>query len=239
LVLALANRSESPRVSKDSQILDSIPDDAVKRRYLMFPAGEALDEESLQRSALALLAVGGQDYNPPKEDPLEKIGKRLPKSIKTFLERGGSICAFIFPILELSTNLAGKALLSSDSPALRRFYSTYLVKLRMLYLNNVYLIFFGMIGIFITFSRQKNLSKFLRFNVIQAILMSIAVQCYGQFWPNVAFVFRESAVGVLISNSFFWGAVLTIFYCVGAITLGRYPKIPILSDAAKLNVLRD
>lgn len=236
LVLALANRSEGPRVSKDSQIQDSIPDDAVKRRYLMFPTGEALDEESLQRSALALLAVGGQDYGGPDYS----FKGRVQASVKTLLERGLSICAFIFPIIELSVSLAGKAMLSSDSPALRRFYTRYIAKLGMLYIQNTYLFFFGMILIFITASREKEkLTKFLRFNVIQACLMGIAVQAFSGLWPTVPFAIRESAVGVLISNSFFWGAVLTIFYCVGIITLGRYPEIPLLSDAAKLQVLRD
>lgn len=96
-----------------------------------------------------------------------------------------------------------------------------------------------MIVVFLKCSRGgKGLSKFLRFNVIQAVLMSIVIQCFSVCWPVVPFTLRESIVGVTITNSFFWGAVLTIFYAIFCILLGRYPKLPLISDAARLQVMR-
>lgn len=122
---------------------------------------------------------------------------------------------------------------------MRRLYSKYLARIGMFYLQNVYACFAVMIFIFLSCSRgRKGLSKFVRFNVIQAVLMSIVIQCFSVCWPVVPFTIREGFVGQLIVNSFFWGAVLTIFYCIALIALGRYPKIPVVSEAARLQVMR-
>jgi uncharacterized membrane protein len=211
---------------KDTQIQDSIPDDVVKRRYLTFPGVEALDEESLQRSALALLAVGGSE-----EDRVHPARVLLDKVL--------CMCGFIFPTVELCASLAGKVMLATGNPQLRRLYSKYLAKLGMFYLQNVYACFAVMLVVFLSCSRgRKGLSKFVRFNVIQAILMSIVIQCFSVCWPVVPFTIRESVVGLVVTNSFFWGAILTIFYCVALIAVGRYPKIPVVSEAARLQVMR-
>jgi hypothetical protein len=192
----------------------------------MFPGGEALDQESLQRSALALLAVGGSE-----ED--------RPHPARVLLDKVLCICGFIFPTVELCASLAGKVLLSTGSPTMRRLYSKYLARIGMFYLQNVYACFAVMLVVFLSCSRgRRGLTKFVRFNVVQAVLMSIVIQCFSVCWPVVPFTFRESFVGQVITNSFFWGAILTIFYCIALILLGRYPKIPLLSDAARLQVMR-
>merc|ERR1711918_79739 len=49
---------------------------------------------------------------------------------------------------------------------------------------------------------------------------------------------RESFVGQQIVTSFFWGAIVTIFYAILLILLGRYPRLPVISDAARLQVMR-
>jgi len=213
-------------VSKDLQLEDSIPDDvAYKRRFMMFPAREALDDESLERSALALLAVGGS------EDRVHPARALFDKVL--------CVCGFIFPVVELCASLAGKVLLATGSPGMRRLHSKYLARLGMFYLQNVYACFAVMIFVFLTCSRgRRGLSKFVRFNVIQAVLMSIVIQCFSVCWPVVPFTIRESFVGQTIVSSFFWGALITIFYSIVLIFLGRYPKIPVVSEAARLQVMR-
>jgi hypothetical protein len=49
-------------------------------------------------------------------------------------------------------------------------------------------------------------------------------------------VLRESMVGVIFANFLFLGIVLLIAYSSLLIAYGRFPKIPILSDAAKLSM---
>jgi hypothetical protein len=49
---------------------------------------------------------------------------------------------------------------------------------------------------------------------------------------------RESAIGFLLANSMFLGMVSIIAYSSLLIAYGRYPRIPVISEAAKLQVQR-
>merc|ERR1712078_438124 len=94
-------------------------------------------------------------------------------------------------LVELSASLAGKVLLANGSPTLRQFYSRYLARIGMFYLQNVYACFAVMIVVFLKCSRGgKGLSKCVPFGI------------------------RESLVGQSIASSFFLGAIITIFYSI-------------------------
>ena len=96
-----------------------------------------------------------------------------------------------------------------------------------------------MIWIFIVCSRGSvPLTKFLRFNVIQAILLNIICSCSGVIFSFLPIVLRESMIGIIFANFLFLGVVLIIAYSSLLIVYGRYPRIPILSEAAKLQVQR-
>lgn len=152
-------------------------------------------------------------------------------------ERGLSIVAFIFPFVEVASYFGPKVFLSTDSPALRSFYATYIEKLSRFYTDNNLLIFIFMIWLFIVCARGSvSLTKFLRFNIIQAILLNIICSCSGVVFTFLPIVIRESMLGVIIANFLFSGIVLLIAYSSLLIAYGKYPKIPILSEAAKLQV---
>jgi uncharacterized membrane protein len=164
-------------------------------------------------------------------------------TIKKFLinsfERGLSISAFIFPFIEISYYFGAKVFLGSESVALKFFYFNYIAKLANFYQANVYLIFIFMVGIFISCSRGTlPLTKFVRFNVIQAILLNIICSCIGSCFSYTPIVIRESTIGLLLANSIFLGIMAIIFYSSLLIIYGRYPRIPVLSEAAKLQVQR-
>ena len=94
-----------------------------------------------------------------------------------------------------------------------------------------------MVWVFLVCGRGSvPLTKFLRFNVIQAILLSIICSCSGVIFTFLPIVLRESMLGVIFANFLFLGIVLLIGYSSLLIVYGRYPRIPILSDAAKLQV---
>ena len=82
------------------------------------------------------------------------------------------------------------------------------------------------------------MTKFVRFNVIQAILLNIIVTCLGIVFGYLPVIIRESVLGVMISNAIYLGIVLTMLYSALLIFYGRYPRIPVLSEAAKLQVQR-
>ena len=165
--------------------------------------------------------------------------KKYLESFKLFAERGLSIAAFIFPFIEVASYFGPKVFLSTENDDLRIFYLNYLIKMTSFYTDNSLLIFIFMIWIFIVCSRGSvPLTKFLRFNVIQATLLNIICSCSGVIFSFLPIVLRESMIGIIFANFLFLGVVLIIAYSSLLIVYGRYPRIPILSEAAKLQVQR-
>ena len=163
--------------------------------------------------------------------------------MKTYLiqisERLVAILAFIFPFTEISYYFGAKVFLSSDSLGLKIFYLNYIAKLASFYEANVYLVFALMVGIFIICSRGTiRLTKFVRFNIIQAILLNIICSCIGSIYAFLPIILRESTIGILLANFLYLGTVIIMLYSSFLIFCGRYPKIPILTEAAKLQVQR-
>ena len=82
-------------------------------------------------------------------------------------ERGLSVSAFIFPLLEVISYFGHKVFLSPENDALRFFYLNHLTKITSFYTENNLLIFIFMIWVFIVCSKGSlPLTRFLRFNVI-------------------------------------------------------------------------
>ena len=168
---------------------------------------------------------------------MKKYFKILSSYLIPIAERGLSIGAFIFPLFEVASYFGPKVFLSTENTALRFFYLNHLTKLTSFYTENNLLIFIFMVWVFIVCSRGSlPLTKFVRFNVIQAILLNIICSCSGVIFTFFPIVLRESMLGIVFANFFFLGILLLITYSSLLITYGRFPRIPILSDAAKLQV---
>ena len=96
----------------------------------------------------------------------------------TFCERAVGIIAYIFPFVEISSYFGAKVFLSTDSLNLKIFYVNHIAKLSAFYEANIYLVFIAMVAIFLVCSRGSvPLTKYVRFNVIQAILLNIVCSC--------------------------------------------------------------
>lgn len=161
----------------------------------------------------------------------------MKKFISIFFERTLAILAFYFPFIEIACYFGPKVFLSTDSLLLRSFYSNHIIKLVNFYIDNNLLIFIFMIWVFIGCSRGTfPITKYLRFNVIQAILLNIIGTCFGVIFNFLPIALRESVFGVLFSNFLFLGVVLLISYSTLLIIYGRYPTIPVISEAAKMQV---
>ena len=94
-----------------------------------------------------------------------------------------------------------------------------------------------MVWVFIMCSRGSvPLTKYVRFNIIQAILLNIICSCSGVVFTFLPIVLRESMIGIVFANFLFLGIILIIAYASLLIAYGKYPTIPILSEAAKLQV---
>ena len=155
--------------------------------------------------------------------------KKYLESFKLFAERGLSIAAFIFPFIEVASYFGPKVFLSTENDDLRIFYLNYLIKMTSFYTDNSLLIFIFMIWIFIVCSRGS---------VPLIKLLNIICSCSGVIFSFLPIVLRESMIGIIFANFLFLGVVLIIAYSSLLIVYGRYPRIPILSEAAKLQVQR-
>jgi len=164
------------------------------------------------------------------------FGSLLP-CIIPLLERGLCIVAFIFPLVEVTSYFGPKVFLSTESAVLRSFYLNHVMKFTSFYTDNNLLIFIFMVWVFIVCSRGSiPLTKFVRFNVIQAILLNIICSCLGVIFTFLPIVLRESLLGIIFANFLFLSISLLIGYSSLLIVYGKFPRIPILTEAAKLQV---
>ena len=170
---------------------------------------------------------------------MKKFFETLSPYLIPFLERSLSIAAFIFPFVEIVSYFGPKVFLSTESFALKSFYVNYIEKIARFYTGNNLLIFFFMVWVFIICSRRSSrLTKFVRFNVIQAILLNIVYACAGVVFTFLPILLRESMLGLIIANLLFFSMVLLSAYCTLVISSGRMPVIPVVSEAAKAQVQR-
>ena len=155
-------------------------------------------------------------------------------------ERGIAILSYIFPFLEISAYFGTKVFLNAESLSLQYLYRNYISKLVNIYQDNTYFAFALMIGIFFICSKGSlPLTKFVRFNVIQAILLYIICSCVGQILGIYCPAFiRESIIGIILANFVYLGVLVLIFYSSILILFGRYPRIPVISEAARIQVQR-
>ena len=94
-----------------------------------------------------------------------------------------------------------------------------------------------MIALFSTFSRGTvRVSRYIRFNVVQAILLNIICAAINSVYPVLPVFIRESKLGILIASNFYIGILVLILYCSFCIITGRYAQVPVLSEGARLQV---
>ena len=170
---------------------------------------------------------------------IKKLKRKLRSLLIEFAGRGISIFSYIFPLFEISYYFGAKVFLSTDNPVLHALYQETLSGVNLFYGDNSYLMFFIMIGIFMACSRGTlKLTRYVRFNVIQAILLSVICSCVGSIFALLPLWIRESALGLMMANGFFLGILVLTIYASLLILNGLYPSIPVISEAARLQVFR-
>ena len=164
---------------------------------------------------------------------------KLQEFLKTVLERGLSIATYIFPFLEITVYFSSRVCYSSNDIGLKVIYANYLYPLMLFYEKNVYLIFIAMVAIFLMCSRKSlPLTKFLRFNVLQAILLDIICACVGQIYMACPTVFKLSPFGIMFANFIFLGTFCWIMYSILIISRGRSPVLQAISRALNIHLQR-
>mmetsp|Transcript_18982 Transcript_18982/g.36854 ORF Transcript_18982/g.36854 Transcript_18982/m.36854 type:complete len:119 (-) Transcript_18982:498-854(-) len=85
------------------------------------------------------------------------------------------------------------------------------------------------------FTRNPNLSRFVRFNIQQALLLDIALIVPGLFGPLTKTFPVE--LQILGTNFIFYAWVLVVGYALFSNAQGKAPdQVPLLSDAASMQI---
>ena len=138
-------------------------------------------------------------------------------------------------LLPLIDGLAfGSRYLFPQFPVLRLFFVPLAPLLQIYSLPFASLIIF--FALYLGVVRNENISHFIRFNAMQAILLDIVLMLCGLVLgifdkgPQVAFIAET------LYNMVFLGALAAFVYAVVQSLLGRYAEIPPLSDAVYMQV---
>ena len=99
--------------------------------------------------------------------------------------------------------------------------------------------FLGLIvffALFLLVVRNEQISHFIRFNTMQAILLDIILSLCSLVLPILTPIPSiEFAIETLL-NTIFLGVVVAVVYAVAQSLLGRYAEIPAISDAVHMQV---
>lgn len=86
--------------------------------------------------------------------------------------------------------------------------------------------------LFIAVVRNQKISHFIRFNVLQAILIGILISLAGLILSALAPGLGASLITKTLFNLVFLGALAASFYGIVQSILGRYAEMPTISQAA-------
>lgn len=99
--------------------------------------------------------------------------------------------------------------------------------------------FFGLIVFFLLFFlvvRNTNISHFIRFNAMQAILIDIVLIICRVILQILGPVFRNGLILETLMNVVFLGMLAAVVYSVVQTLRGQYAEIPTISEAVHMQV---
>ncbi|HEY9623089.1 MAG TPA: Tic20 family protein [Crinalium sp.] len=150
----------------------------------------------------------------------------------TTLEKIFACLPYLIPLLDG---------LSFAAPFFQQFPALQVVLIPLLPLLTIYslpfvslIVFFAL---FLLVVRNENIKHFIRFNAMQAILLSIVVFLCRLIVDYVLGpVLRGGLLIETLSNVVFLGILAAVIYSVAQSIMGRYAEIPTLSDAVHMQV---
>jgi uncharacterized membrane protein len=96
------------------------------------------------------------------------------------------------------------------------------------------IIFFGL---WFAVVRNENVSYFLRFNGMQAILINILQILFSLIMGILVPAFgTQSLILETLNNTIFMGSVVACFYCIFRSIQGQYAELPAISEAASSQI---
>nr|ARW60538.1 hypothetical protein [Polysiphonia sp.] len=156
----------------------------------------------------------------------------------TFLDRLFSILPYGLPFLEGLQNF-GQQILPDYPFNLMSIYKKTFMPLVIFYVTHPALAFITFFVLYYLFVRSKSPipnRPFIRFNVLQAILLFLINSLLGSAFRALPIEFRVSLYGLILCNTLFWFVLSTIIYAIAKSIEGRYAKIPVISQAVRIQI---
>ena len=155
----------------------------------------------------------------------------------TALDRAFAALSYVMPLA--SALRAGEyffGFLSVQAPAVLAVIRILLKPLEpLLFIANNPILGLGVFILLFAFVvRNTDISRFIRFNVLQAILVSFMISI-GSLILNVLGI-TSGIVGETLLNVLFLGGMAIVIYSVAQSVLGRYAEIPTISEAVNMQM---
>ena len=156
----------------------------------------------------------------------------------TILDRFSSIFPYWLPLLEGLQNF-GQQILPDYPFRLMSLYKQTLMPFVIFYVTHPALAFITFFVLYYLFVRAKSPipdRPFIRFNVLQSILLFLINSLLGAVFRALPIEFRMSLYGLILCNTLFWFVLSTISYSILKSIEGQYAKIPVISQAVRIQI---
>nr|YP_009395925.1 hypothetical protein [Dasya naccarioides]ARW65111.1 hypothetical protein [Dasya naccarioides] len=156
----------------------------------------------------------------------------------TFVDKFGSILPYSLPLLEGLQNF-GQQILPDYPFSLMSLYKKTFMPLVIFYVTHPALAFIAFFVLYYLFVRAKSPipnRPFIRFNVLQSILLFLINSLLGVTFRALPIEFRVNIYGLMLCNTLFWFVLSTILYSVTKAMQGKYAKIPVISQAVRIQI---
>nr|QOS04510.1 hypothetical protein [Sarcopeltis skottsbergii] len=169
---------------------------------------------------------------------MKSINNNYNKKNITLVDRFGSILPYWLPLLEGLQNF-GQQILPDYPFRLMSVYKKTLMPLVIFYVTHpalAFIIFFVLYYLFVRAKSPIPDRPFIRFNVLQSILLFLINSLLGATFRALPIEFRMSLYGFMLCNTLFWFVLSTIIYSVTKSIEGKYAKIPVISQAVRIQI---
>nr|YP_009391373.1 hypothetical protein [Platysiphonia delicata]ARW59517.1 hypothetical protein [Platysiphonia delicata] len=154
------------------------------------------------------------------------------------IDRCASILTYGLPLLEGLQNF-GQQILPDYPFNVMSLYKKTLMPLVIFYVTHPTLAFVVFFVLYYLFVRSKSPipnRPFIRFNVLQSILLFLINSLLGATFRALPIEFRVSVYGLMLCNTFFWFVLSTILYSLIKSIQGKYAQIPVISQAVRIQI---
>nr|AOM64585.1 hypothetical protein Riqu_106 [Riquetophycus sp.] len=164
--------------------------------------------------------------------------KKYNKKEITLIDRCSSILPYWLPLLEGLQNF-GQQILPDYPFNLMSIYKRTLMPMVIFYVTHpalAFMIFFILYYLFVRTKSPIPDRPFIRFNVLQSILLFLINSLLGATFRALPIEFRMSLYGLMVCNTLFWFVISTITYSIIKSIEGKYAKIPVISQAVRIQI---